>query len=165
LQNDSFDNIIISDTSCLIALNKISKLDVLNQLYKKIFITPEVASEYKNILPEWILIKEVKNKKLIAEFRKNNFGMGESTSIALAMEKKNSLLILDEDRARNFARKLGLPITGTLSVIGKACDLGYIKSYEKTCEDLKKVNFRFTKKIQEEAKKNTISRKGRDNSP
>ena|GEM_PF-133765 len=155
MQNSSFDRAIISDTSCLIALTDIGYLDVLKHLYKEIIITPEVATEYKKSLPDWMIIKEVKNKTKMNEIRESKpiLGIGESSSIALALEIKDSSLILDDEEARKYALKLGLTIIGTVSVVGNACDRGYIKSYEKACEDLRKVNFRFSKKIQEEVKK------------
>jgi predicted nucleic acid-binding protein len=36
---------IISDTSCLIILKKIDQLDLLQQLYKTVAITHEIATE------------------------------------------------------------------------------------------------------------------------
>ena len=164
MQHSSFDKAIISDTSCLIALTKINKLEILRQLYKEIIITPEVVKEYNHPLPEWFIIKGEKNKALFKEMRENNFGLGESSSIALAMEIKNSVLILDDDRARNFARKKGLSVTGTLTIVGNACDLGFIDSYEEACEDLRKTNFRFSKKIQEDVKKTLDSGQSRRSS-
>ena len=152
------DRAIISDSSCLIALTDIGKLEILNDLYKEVVITPEVVSEYKKPLPSWIGVKEVENKALVAELRGNNFGSGEAASIALALESKSYILILDETRARNFALKKGLEVTGTLSVIAAACNLGYIENYDKTCDDLRKADFRFTKELQETVKKNAIKK-------
>lgn len=40
------DKVIISDTSCLIALTKIDKLNVLKALYQKIIITKDVYNEF-----------------------------------------------------------------------------------------------------------------------
>jgi predicted nucleic acid-binding protein len=57
------DKIIISDTSCLIALSKIDKLDLLKGLYREIIITTEVFYEFGGALPDWILISEVKDKQ------------------------------------------------------------------------------------------------------
>jgi predicted nucleic acid-binding protein len=48
--------IVIADTSCLIGLFNIGKLDVLHRLYGEVIITPEVAGEYALALPEWISI-------------------------------------------------------------------------------------------------------------
>ena len=35
--------IVISDTSCLILLNKIDELNLLSKLYNSVVITPEIA--------------------------------------------------------------------------------------------------------------------------
>ncbi|MGX1023472.1 hypothetical protein [Flavobacterium sp. CS20] len=56
-------NIIISDTSCLIALSKINKLDLLNNLYDDVLVTIDVYQEFGAPLPKWIVITEVKNKQ------------------------------------------------------------------------------------------------------
>ena len=155
----SVDRIIISDTSCLISLVKINKLDILKKMYTEIIITPEVAAEFKHPLPDWIKKKDVINKSLILEFQNTGkLHTGEASSIALALETKNSTVILDEDRARKFARQKGLSIIGTLGILSKACDLGFIESYEKMCEDLHKTNFRFNPKIQNDAKKHGFQR-------
>ncbi len=47
-------NIIISDTSCLIALTNIDELDLLHKVYNQIITTTEVLNEYEEILPSWI---------------------------------------------------------------------------------------------------------------
>ena len=151
MQDNSFDKAIISDSSCLISLTNINKLDILKKLFKEIIITPEVAAEYKEPLPDWIIKKDVNHKDLTIKIKESGLDIGESSSIALAMETKNSVLILVDDPARKFALKLGLKITGTIGVISQAYDQGHIESYESVCEDLKKVNFRFTPKIQNEA--------------
>jgi predicted nucleic acid-binding protein len=144
----SQNNAVISDTSCLISLTNIKKLDVLKQLYAKIFVTPEVAMEYKEQLPDWIKIKEVQDKQKIVKLISDNLDLGESSAIVLAMEMENSIVILDDKNAREYAVKNGLTITGTLGILSAAYDLGYIQSYEKACEDLRSVNFRFSKQLQ-----------------
>jgi predicted nucleic acid-binding protein len=45
---------VITDTSCLIVLSNIGQLDILRELYKTMLITPEVAAEFGEFLPEWI---------------------------------------------------------------------------------------------------------------
>jgi predicted nucleic acid-binding protein len=50
---------VIADTSCLIVLSNIGQLDILRELYKIVLITPEVAVEFREILPEWIHITHV----------------------------------------------------------------------------------------------------------
>lgn len=53
---------IISDTTCLILLEKIGKLDILHALFGTVTTTSEVAKEYGLPLPIWIEIKEPANK-------------------------------------------------------------------------------------------------------
>jgi predicted nucleic acid-binding protein len=48
---------IISDTSCLILLEKIGELALLHQLFGTIITTPEVAAEFGSTLPIWFEIK------------------------------------------------------------------------------------------------------------
>jgi predicted nucleic acid-binding protein len=43
--------VIISDTTCLIGLTNIGLLDVLQQVYQSITVTPQVAAEYGELLP------------------------------------------------------------------------------------------------------------------
>ena len=163
MQDNSLDRAIISDASCLIALTDINRLEILKKLYKEIIITPEVAAEYKKPLPDWIIKKDVQNRKLMDEIPKFLHG-GEASSIALAMETKNSVLILDDDPARKFAIKNGITITGTLGVIAKACDAGFIDSYDDACMDLQKISFYFSKKVQEATRKN-ITNKNQEKFP
>ena len=50
------DEIIISDTACLISLANIRRIDILREMYDSVIVTPEVANEYGDPLPEWITI-------------------------------------------------------------------------------------------------------------
>lgn len=54
-------DIIVSDTSCLILLDKIGRLDILNSVYGTIYITPEVQAEYGEELPQWIQLRTPAN--------------------------------------------------------------------------------------------------------
>jgi predicted nucleic acid-binding protein len=110
------DKIIISDTSCLIALTKIDKLDLLKNLYQEIIITQDVNVEFGGLLPEWILISEVKNTQKQHELE-NRLDKGEASSIALALEIKNSTLIIDEIKGRKIAQSLNIDIIGTIGII------------------------------------------------
>ena len=49
---------IISDTSCLILLDKIGELEILNKLFGTIITTPEVANEFGQPLPFWVEIQQ-----------------------------------------------------------------------------------------------------------
>jgi predicted nucleic acid-binding protein len=69
------DKIIISDTSCLIALSKIGMLNILKDLYQEIIVTREVHDEFGSKLPEWINVLEVKDKQKQIEIEKRLDGV------------------------------------------------------------------------------------------
>jgi predicted nucleic acid-binding protein len=133
-------NLIIADTSCLILLSKIRRLDLLCTLFDTITVTTEVADEFSEPLPTWIIVKDVIDKKrqqiLFLELDK-----GESSAIALALENETSLLLIDERKGRGIAQKLGLNITGTLGVLLKAKQKNLIDSLEMEIKNLKLAGF------------------------
>lgn len=49
-----FDSVVIADASCLISLSRIHALDLLFRLFNELIVTPEVASEFGDSLPDWI---------------------------------------------------------------------------------------------------------------
>ncbi len=119
------DKIIISDTSCLIALQNIGLLNLLKDLYQEILISNEVKNEFDSVLPGWIIVLEVKNKEKIAEIEKK-LDKGEASSIALALEIKDSILIIDELKGRKIAQAFNIEIIGTIGIIVLADKRGLI---------------------------------------
>ena len=69
--------IVISDKSCLIIFHKIGELELLRKVYNSVSTTPEVAEEFSEVLPDWIIIKHVKDKKY-KEFLETQVNAGES---------------------------------------------------------------------------------------
>ena len=109
-------NVIIADTSVLIALTNINELEILQKVYKTIAITPEVLNEFGETIPKWIKVEEVKDRKKI-DILKLELDKGEASSLALAIEKNNCLLIIDERKGRKIAKRIGLNIIGLLGVL------------------------------------------------
>ena len=116
---------IVSDTSCLILLDKIGELHLLQKLFGQVVVTQTVAAEFGRGLPDCISIQNPADRKtqLVLEAALDK---GEASSIALALEKEDCLLIIDESRGRKLAKRLGLTITGTLGVLAEAKQSGYI---------------------------------------
>ena len=138
--------IVISDTSCLIALDRISRLDLLQELFQQIITTQVVQEEFGKELPEWIQIAEVQNQDKIQELEAV-LDKGEASAIALALENEKSQLIIDEKKGRKVAQNLKIDIIGTLKVIQMAKQKGIIQSARPVIEDLQKAGFRFSQKI------------------
>jgi predicted nucleic acid-binding protein len=138
--------IIIADTSVLIIFDKINKLDILRDLYHEIFITPEISNEFNKPLPDWIKVKSIKDKKY-QKFITIQLDNGEASAIALAIEKENATIILDDLKARKYANRLGINVTGTLGVINKAKSEGIIEKIKPIIELLRKTDFRISNNV------------------
>lgn len=144
--------VVVSDTSCFIALTNIGELDLLYKLYHEVYSTPEIEGEFIDSLPEWVKILPVKDrqKQQLLEFQ---IDKGEASAIALALEIGADLVILDDFKARIAAERMGLQITGTLGAIIKAKKNGIIESIRPALEKLIKTDFRLSDALIEEALK------------
>ena len=97
---------IISNTSCLIALDNVGRLPLLKDLYGRILITEEVAQEFGQPLSyDWITIQAPENREYI-RILELTVDLGEASTIALAIEKSGSVPILDDVKARKLYERL-----------------------------------------------------------
>lgn len=140
------DKAIISDTSCLIALERIGKLEVLKLLFERVLITEEVRLEFGQEIPDWIAVVKNQNTAKFFEFQKI-LDSGEASSIAFALSLENSLLIIDEVKGRKVATENGLEIIGTLGLLLLAKKSGLVEDLEQVLKDLNKNGFRVSKKL------------------
>lgn len=132
---------IISDASCLIVLSNIDELKILRLVYGQITITPEIVSEFGEFLPSWFDVLSPKNKLRQSDLELQ-VDRGEASAIALALEIPGSTLIVDDQRARKLADKLGIDFTGTLGVIVKAKLCGIISSVKPNLRKIQWTEFR-----------------------
>lgn len=141
-------NVVIADTTCFIILSNINQLNLLQRLYGNITTTQEIAEEFGEDLPEWIIIKSPidKQKQQILELQVDK---GEASAIALSLEIPGSLIILDDLQARTVAKQLDLSITGTIGVIVKAKLNGLIPSIKPLLVKIRQTNFRLSQAIEE----------------
>ncbi len=137
--------IVISDTSTLLLFHKIETLDLLQKVYGELITTPEIAEEFGEKLPVWIKIQSVSDKKYL-EFIETQVDSGEASVIALAKEFDDTLLILDDLKARKLAARLNLKITGTLGIIHKAKQMLIIEKVKPVIDKLLKTDFRISEK-------------------
>ncbi len=137
---------IISNTTPILSLLKINKLDLLKELYKKVTVPNAVFQEIENgkekqyyqdlsLLP-WIEIAEIKNPESRAYF--TDLDSGEAEVLILAKEQHADLVIMDEIMGRKFAKQLELNLTGTIGILLKAKEKGLINSVSELLAELTK---------------------------
>lgn len=144
------DKVVVSDTSCFIALTNIEGLSLLQKLYKQIYTTSIVIKEFGDKLPNWVKLIEVEDlqKQKLLEFQ---IDKGEASAVVMALEQSADLIIVDDNKARLVAKKLGLQVTGTLGIIIKAKKAGVITSAKPLLENLRRTNFRISDDLLNEA--------------
>ena len=141
---------VITDTSAIQYLYQTNLLDLLPTLYGQIIMPQAVADELaqgqsQNIsLPDlaslsWLTICSAQSPlvPLVPDL-----GAGEREVLTLALETPDSLVLLDDALARRYARQLGVVFTGTLGVILKAKQAGYIEAVAPVLDQLDAVRFR-----------------------
>lgn len=138
--------IIIADTSCLILLTKIDEVDILQKMSESVCITPEVSKEFTILLPDWIKVVAPKDT-LSLQILEQDIDKGEASSIILAMETVNSLLVVDDLAARKVAKKLGVSYTGTLGLLLSAKLHGVIPALKPIFHKIASTNFRISEKL------------------
>jgi predicted nucleic acid-binding protein len=141
--------IVISDTSTLIILHKINELNILKHVYIELITTPEIAEEFGEKLPDWIIVQSVTDEKY-QRFLETQVDRGEASAIALASEFEDVTLLLDDLKARKLALKLKLKTTGALGVIHKAKQMSIIPKVKPLIDKLLLTNFRISNNIIDE---------------
>ncbi len=110
---------IVSDSTALIILLDLKRIDLLENIFEKVIIPKSVYAEIsvkKPIdLPEFIDVINV-NKSDILHTLKLLLDQGESEAIALA-KALNMPIIIDEKKGRKIAKNLNIKIIGLLGII------------------------------------------------
>jgi predicted nucleic acid-binding protein len=138
---------VISDTSCLINLERIDLLPLLQQLFRKIIITEEVALEFDRELPDWIEVRKT-SRPYLWLLQNKNIHSGEASAIELGLELgENCLLLIDDKVARSKCKEFGLRFIGLLGVLLQAQKAGIIEQIRPFIEHLQKVGFRVSQNL------------------
>ena len=146
---------VVSNSSPLINLARVGRMDILRQLYGKVVIPEAVWNEV--VVQEagqpgadevreapWIVKRSVRNRELVLALRQE-LGAGEAEAIALALEIKAQLLLMDEHLGRETAHHLGLRYTGIVGVLIEAKRMGIIETIRSLLDDLRgEANFRIS---------------------
>jgi predicted nucleic acid-binding protein len=139
---------VVSNTGPLIALGKADQLALLKQLFGQVLIPPAVHRELlaksgseSARLDEALmdLIQVTQSPPLSPEVKiaTLRLDIGEQQVIALAYERKASLVIIDERLGRAAARQLGLTVTGLAGVLVRAKEAELIPAVRPLLEGIR----------------------------
>ena len=133
---------IVSNASPLIVLLKINKLLILKKLFEKIVIPDAVykeitAKEHDKLVFDklkWIETTSVKKTEMINLLEKL-INKGEAEAIIFAKEL-NATLLMDDAKARKYAKLLNIEVIGTLGLLKMAKKRGLVQSVRKVIDDM-----------------------------
>lgn len=143
--------IVISDTSPIIYLAKIEKLSILKDLYTRIYIPSEVwkeliypISQNNKIIPTdikfeidakesgWLIVKDPEKDVYheMALSLSRELGRGEAYAIALSLELKADVLLINDKKAKEIAENKGIKTRWNSEVLLDALKQGLIQDFQ-----------------------------------
>ncbi len=140
--SSSNPSITVSNSSPLIALADVGRLDLLETLFTTVFIPPAVALEISPtvVVPAWIQTKRLA-RAVPTHVHRTGLGNGETEAISLALELQAARLILDDRDARSTASSLNIPIIGVLGILLAAKRRGALSAIRPVLDELGRHGF------------------------
>jgi predicted nucleic acid-binding protein len=138
---------VVSDSSPLISLASIGRLDLLQSAFGSVNIPQAVHDEIiagkdrpgarEIVAANWIQVSEIKAQRAVRQLMKSgNLHIGESEAITLSRELKADYLLLDDRAARKAAGQKRIRVIGTLGVLLLAKTLDLIPAVEPSIREL-----------------------------
>ncbi len=131
--------VCVPDTSCLIHVERIDRLDMLHALYDDIRIPPAVRDEYGGV-PDGIALTDSPSRPLVHLLRRT-VDAGEAEVIALATELDAAHVVLDDAAARTEARDLDVTVVGTIGLVIRAKQAGHVSAVQPLLDALQGSGF------------------------
>jgi predicted nucleic acid-binding protein len=122
---------VVTNTTPLITLAGIELLGLLPQLYGVVWAPRIVLDEYQVKAPPtepnlaeapWLRVVD----NVVIDPALPLLDVGEAAALSLAQTIGARLILLDERKARLIAARMGLPVAGTLAVLLRAKQHGFI---------------------------------------
>ena len=138
--------IVVVNSTPILALHAIGRLEILKELYGEILIPDAVRREVtvkdSRTLDgyAWIRVAQIDNltaKELFTSALHN----GEVEVMLLAKERNADIVIMDDRLARRHAKYFKLTVTGTVGVLLRAKSNGIIETVKPILDDLIQCGF------------------------
>jgi uncharacterized protein len=128
--------VVISDTSPLRALAHLGRVDIAAALLGEVIVPPAVAAELNRsgavprldvtVLAGFRVVAPADRSEVL-RFLGLKLDSGESEAIALALELKADLLLIDERKGDAVAREAGLRTLGVIGLLLQAKEAGLVE--------------------------------------
>lgn len=150
----------VVNTSPLIYLSQLDRLDLLRRGVDEILVPPAVlqelcakpgasTSKLEAAHRTW-LRREAPHDRKVVEVLLLDLDAGEAEAIALAYERSADRIVMDDLAGRRLARRLGLPVVGTLGLLLAARLRGEVRSLKSEIERLRAAGFYASEALVEE---------------
>jgi hypothetical protein len=147
--------IVVSNSTILIGLARINKLDLLKKLFSKVYIPDTVFSELTRTgktgasdikKASYLERRSPKDEKEVALLL-GSLDRGEAEVLVLSKELNADLVLLDEEKARKVVVIAGFEVIGLMGILLTAKRCGFLKAIKPLIEELKKKKFRVAEDI------------------
>lgn len=139
---------IVLDSTCLIGLERIGRLEILPALFEPVIIPPAVDREFAK-QAEWLSV-EVRFDRSLTSVLLMGLGAGESEAISIA-KGLGIRIATDDKQARAAANALGLKVIGTVGILLRAKSAGVIDQIRPMLDGLDENGFHISRSLREEA--------------
>ncbi len=143
--------IVVSDTTPLVGLASIGRLDILRELFDEVYIPQAVHDEATSARKDieaaiWMHVVQVRDR-LAVNILLDEMDLGEVETIILAGEMNADWVLMDEKKGRRKLSQLNIPKIGTIGVLLKARQLGLIQNLKHEIENLQKTGFSISQMV------------------
>jgi len=153
--------IVVSNTTPLIGLAAIHRFDLLRRFFGEIIIPRAVYDEsviagreaggakQEILAADWIKVVAVKDR-LAVDILLDELDLGEAETIVLAREINADWVLMDERKGRRKLAQLNQQKIGTLGILLKARQMGFLSALKPELELLRKNGFSLSQQVVEE---------------
>lgn len=149
----------VADAGPLIALARVERLLLLRRLFVNGFIPPAVHRECRTesgrpganrigqaLSAGWLRVAPVLEDGRLADLLRI-VDDGEAEAMALCLQQPTRLLLIDDEKGRKVARRVGMPIVGVAAVLLAAKSKGLLPTVSPVLEDLTGVGYRLSRRL------------------
>jgi uncharacterized protein len=145
--------VVIADTGALISLVHIGRIDLIEKVFNEFYLSKAVwveLNKYDNPYFDHSALTALKAK--VREISSKNYlamvmDLGESESVILYEEMQADYLLIDDNKARLIAESFNINCIGTLGLLLKAKQKGFITELKPIFEKLIQAGRYFSKRL------------------